>query len=524
MLYERLRQRLSALDVCVDIAARIRVYRRGPDGKAAPAELLPRVYGGRYNLQLRGYTDEEPKSVVEISSHPGALEFLTSDGPEIRTLALGAPGGGKSFAAERKAVLIALDRPNSSIGVVAPTADRKGILWNDLLELLEPLGWIEQVKASDDEIMLINRTRLQFVAAQQPSRRLGTPLQGYSWDAVVEDEHQNLTTRACEEVNFRGRRAGNAFRVFSTATNQYLPEFQQRLDEWYRRSEKAKVVTFSGQDNVFVDLAHWENQKQFLSAEDYDRLVLGKASTMDGAIYRAYDGEHNVRAVPDVAADVTREVTAKVLGDAYEYIIGFDPGALWNSAHVLKAFRDPTERDGLLWWVVDEIVTKETSTTQHGLTMLGEGYLTTPAEGRRGNCVVLIDPSSYRVADTDNDSSDVVQLRNLGFPVYKAAPGPIPIKHRFSMVNALLRDAYGKSRLFIAADAHGKAKAKQAVRSFRTYRYEDVGVKGPHDVSHFTDDIGYALYRFERIRGNDPTFAGRVPQTATKKREFWEVT
>ena len=44
----------------------IRVYRRGADGRAEPAELLPRVYGGRYNRQLRGYTDEPPEVVRDV--------------------------------------------------------------------------------------------------------------------------------------------------------------------------------------------------------------------------------------------------------------------------------------------------------------------------------------------------------------------------------------------------------------------------------------------------------------------------
>jgi hypothetical protein len=470
VLYERLKARLSALDVCTDIAARIRVYRRGPDGKAQPAELLPRVYGGRYNQQLRGYTDEPPDNVAEIGCHPGALEFMTADGP-LRTLALGSPGGGKSFAAERKAVLLGLDLPNGTIGIVAPTADRKKILWDDLIELLQPLGWIESIRASDDEIRLVNRTRFQFVAAQQPSRRLGTPLQGYSWDAAVEDEHQNLTTKAAQEVNFRGRRAGDSYRVFSTATNQFIPEFQERLSQWYEApaiAGKARVIDFKGEDNVFVDSQHWENQRAFLSPEDYDRLINGVRSKPQGLICPRYSDRESVRPVPDVGRDITAHLLFKDFGlpamspdgmqERYEYVIGHDWGARFQASIVLKAYEDPVTRRRL-WWAIDELVTDGDGPDRHAAQLLAK-------YGRRG--VVLADPNTQRRADGAS-KTDYDVFRAAGLTVHRCGPRGIPLRHRFAMMNALMENADGERRLFLAADSSGKPKTRSLAKSLRTY-------------------------------------------------------
>ena len=193
--YERIKALANERDRFVDVAFRFRVYRRGADGKAAPAELLPRLYGGRFDRWLRGFAETPPEHVVEFPIHPGQIELLTAEGPR-RSLALGAAGGGKSQAIALKAIELAVSRPCSTIGVVVAVAPRKKDMLRYFTELLDPLGWIENISASKSEITLVTRTLIQIVAARAADKATGTPFQGLNWDAAVEDEQQNIGDKA----------------------------------------------------------------------------------------------------------------------------------------------------------------------------------------------------------------------------------------------------------------------------------------------------------------------------------------
>ncbi len=469
-----------------------------------PGELLETVYGGRYDKETGDYTGEEPERIVELSCHPGQVGFLTEDGPQIRTMALGPPGGGKSFAAVRKSLIASADQPHSVGGVITPVSTAKRDLMDQFLEVAEPAKWVAGVYSNPDRIELVNGTVVQFWASLEQSTRTGIPFKHANFDWAVEDEHQNMSTRACQVLNLRGRRAGMNYRIWSTATNDLNAEFQHRLREWYNNPEVAKVVPFIASDNVFVDLRWWDIQKHFLSAEDYRRLIEGER-TVPGVVYHAFDAQRNVRRMPDLATDVTAEVCNQRLGKPYRYVVGFDPGSAQNASHVLKAFRDPGPFTGpvkpgemrVLWFVVGEFVTKDTTTREHA-----EQFSRAFPFGKQ-ECIWLIDP---HVEGKETDQSDRNQIRQAGMDARWASAQKIPQKHRFQMVNALWCDATGHRRLFWAADAHGKTLCPLGVQSAQLYRHEDVGKKGRGDLSHYTDTVGYALFPFEYLRGNPSSF------------------
>lgn len=146
-IYEQIR-RLAHLDTrTIDVAARLRVWKRNPDdpdGAPVPGELLPRVYGGKYDLFRRRYVGT-PDRIEEIACHPGQVDFLTRDDPEVyRLLAKGSPGGGKSMVAVVRGLLADLDAPNGVSGAVAPTRERTKILWRKTLDVAGPRGWIDR--------------------------------------------------------------------------------------------------------------------------------------------------------------------------------------------------------------------------------------------------------------------------------------------------------------------------------------------------------------------------------------------
>ena len=88
------------------------------------------------------------------------------------------------------------------------------------------------------------------------------------------------------------------------------------------------------------------------------------------------------------------------------------------------------------------------------------------------------------------------------------------------MTNALLEAADGKRRLFIATDRQRRARCPMLVRSLRNYRHERDLEGGDgrhnHELSHWSDAMGYGLYPFEKIRGEG--VIGPVPRARTQKK------
>ena len=500
-----------------DMAARIRVWRRGEDDRAHAAELLPRVYGGRFDTWSRSYAGV-PSQVVELKVHPGQLELLLFEERGVsRLLQIGAAGGGKTTTIALKAILLGIEQPARTGGVVAPTEKRRRIIWRKFLELIPP-GWIEAIRPGDAEIRLRNGTLLQFVAAKKSSAQIGTPLQGYDWHFAVEDEHQNMEDDACEEVELRGRGAGLDFCVFSSATNQLIPQFQARLERYRADKALVRVITASGYDNVFVSTGYWDRFKTRLSKEHFDRLILGLDSPRDGAIYPRFDTGANVRPVPQVGKDLTASLVAAKwqrpidpqlrLPIACRFVVGQDWGMRVQASVVLQAFADPREETERIWYVVGELITEDGSTPDRHADAL-KHYMLQRFGATAREYVVVGDPHVQKRPNVGADKTDYDVFKKAGLEVHKAAVGiVIHVRHRFGMVNALLEDASGRRRLFLAADEHGHPIARAVAQSFRMYRWGAGGEpeqhdKGPLDPSHATDALGYALFPFERIRGQD---------------------
>ncbi len=507
-LIERALSLAESASRVVDIAAQLRVYRRGPDGRAEPAELLPRIYGGRYVRQLRGYTGETPAKIVEFPVHPGQLDALTYEGPEMRILALGAPGGGKTSMVVTRAIMVALDMPGVIIGMAGPTVGHnRRVLLPKTRKLLKPTGWIAEETDTEGElsITLVNGTKLLFLGSKEASRALGAAGQGLDLAFVVEDEHQAMPTSTCLEMNARGRQDDATFHIFSAATNRLHPEFQYRLANWYKSNPEGRLLRYKPQDNVFVADRWWERHRKFMSKDDYER-EFGEADAKLGRIYDRFDDQH-IRPLPLVGEDITRRLTEDIwgrdekTGDGYSYVIGQDWGSRFIASVVLKAYKDPlTGRR--LWWAVDEILTDGEGSDRHAQKLF-QKY------GRRG--IVVGDPRTKTSLADAAHGSDYTVFHNAGLPVAKSSSGrkPQSLRHRFGMMNSLLLDGNGQRHLFVATDPHGYPVCKKLVESFRLYRYDehtgepDQKNKGVYDVSHATDACSYGLHPFEKIRGVD---------------------
>lgn len=527
-LIAEIKQRLRPTDRFVEMCARLRVYGfPRVDGKPSKLELLPKVYGGTYDRIRRQYIEVKPKQIREITCHAGQLPLLTFDEPGVaRVLALGAPGGGKTGAIVRRALLLALIYPNTTGGLVVPTNDRKRFVWDGLLEVAEPFGWVQSVQESKKRIILANNVVIDVLAAARSSTQRGSPLQGRSWDWACIDETQNVDDESQTEIDTRGRRVGTRYVVFETATNAQVPAFRVRLEQ-YKASPLCRILRYAGKENPWIEDAYWERLKGLMSEREYREKILAEDVPPDMLIYPRFKFTDNV--IPRPRGNV-RDITERVVWERYnrrgvKYIVAQDFGVLVTCSIILKCYAGATKGERL-WWAIDE-VTSWTGTTAdlHARKILQRYGV--------DDIIVIADP---HFNSKESDKSDYNLFRGEGLDIRPATHGKIPKKHRISMVNALLEDSSGVPnvagmaesagvrRLFIDCDDNRNASCKKLVQSFLSMQYNAVGEaeadkKDYRDMSHWTAAVGYGLFPWERIRGGQsiqvlksaaPRFDGQV--------------
>lgn len=486
-------------DRFVDIGARVRVYRRGPDGLPAPARWLNTLWGGRYDKLASSYISP-PQNYAELGIHTGQVELIESIGsPHRRILGIGGQGSGKSQGIVTVAVLNALWKPHTVGGVTSPTDKMLTVVWDKFLAIVQPLGWLrpgtDGIRLGDGEMVLVNGSRIQFRSVTKKANDAASPIAGLDWSWAVEDEMSYYNDDACREVDARGR-VNPKYQVFSSATNEPIHHFQMRVQE-FEESAQKKVIRFAATDNPWVSLEYWDAMKAQWSEEDYDRYVRCLEVPRKGRVYPQFSYKESKAELPRTG-DVTGAVTAEKYGRHYDYIIGWDPGVTTTASVILKAFADGTERK---WFALDEVTTNDASSEWHAADLLKWCQ-------KRGisidRVLVIGDPS----VNKETDRSDYIQLQNAGFTCKRSNGGTlIERRHRLSMMNALLRDATGKRRLFLAQSPLGPPQAGSLAKSLGGLMYlpngeVDFRHKSANNLAHWSDAVGYGIFPFEKFRGS----------------------
>jgi hypothetical protein len=508
-LAERIRANGSDAQRFVDMTARVRVYRRNESGRAAPAEWMGFAYGGVWDTWRRTYV--KLGTPFELKVHPGQARLIEAfDEPAAkRVLALGSQGGGKTEAVITAAVLLALWHPGKTGGIVAPTRGRIKVVWRKFLKTI-PVRWIRAIRPGDNEIVLVTGSIIQFFAAKRQSKTSGAPFAGNDWWWAIEDEQQDLDQDSLEEVDARGRINAD-FRVFSSATNEPYGEFQRRIQE-YSGSPHHKVLRFTGPENSFTALAFWENLKATWSEEAYSRKILCEDIPVDGRVYPAFSHAESIASRPALSlvgssANITPRLTQEKYHQTYEYVVGVDFGLRVTASVIMQCYRPPPQWGAPMerqWWILDEVVTEHKTTDWHASALL---------ERFNGDPTKFVAITGQDSNSTNPERSDFVLFKKRSINIVRASYGKkLYVRHRYSMMNALLHAADGRRRLMVDCDANRKVKAARTVDSLallmlgandkaETY---GKGTKGGEDRTHYTDAVGYGLFPFEQFRGTPP--------------------
>ena len=477
------------------------------------ADVPPRAYGGRFDTVARVWCGP-PRSWVTWQVGAGQLPPL--DASRGRFVCVGAMGAGKTEILARACILAAILRGrNMAIGVVAPTQKRLRIIWAKVTRLLAP-AWVLETRLSDSEITLINGCKLQFVAAKIHSADVGSPIQGYSWIEAFVDEEQDVDDEAMADVLMRGRDAPNGdYRVVSSCTLKDTPAWRERKRR-YEAEPDTVLYRMAATANPFVAAEYWQELRARLTERQYRMRVLALDARPERAVYPEFDAALHVSARPLVGA---RDVTRAIVGR--DVLIGYDPGTLFDVSIFLKAYQRSAERDPT-WYVIGELTTEQTTTDAHAIALAKSlahwGY--TPADA-----LMVGDPYGDR-EDTNRPHVTVYKVFvSAGFKIRPAAystnmrgaskPGVVPKDAGIELVNTLLKNASGQTRLYVDVATNGTPVAPRLVAAMEMSERDESGraerqKKTKQDLSHWPAALRYALWPFERIRLAEPSWKDRI--------------
>jgi hypothetical protein len=494
----------------------------------------PHLNGGVYDVVKHAWAPELKGDPIVWYCSKEQLEVILHQPDEPYLLTYGAEGSGKSqvLAMWMLLKILALVGMSTRVlyaGLVAPTNDRLKIARRIIMEKV-PIDTPTDRRddswgtyyASDSEIRFHFGITIELRAAVQHSAASGSPIQGRTWALAGVDEDQDVVELGRDpDIEARLRGIRHTARC-STATAKDSPTWRRIRDERLAGGDWC-IKRLPYWTNAFEWSERWEKMGRNMSKRDADRRMLALDVAPELAVYYNWDRARNIAPLPDLAIDVT---SAIIHGHGYApysrknaqdcLVVAHDPGLIFQTSIFLRAY---WLKKQVVWYVVGEYITgpgrlesdgKSLTARQHAKALKHhlqaefelnyEKDKDDPSIGTR-RALVLCDPHDRGEKRPDEDTYHSFQAE--GLDIFKADESVIKRRTRQDMVNALMENSKGETRLYVATDERGRELAPTVVMAFETLEKDDSGAseagkKGVHDVTHPAVSVGYGCWPFER--------------------------
>ncbi|MDQ3295084.1 MAG: hypothetical protein M3619_00680 [Myxococcota bacterium] len=551
----------------IDLAISVRVADVERDAKGIPrwrpgtdAELA-RV-GGRWDRRRRRWSSRPTSKLLIIRFHRGQeavarwfvdwlRRFVGNSWSNYRrawsVLLIGGRRSGKTHVACAAMIIFGILTPGSILWAISPTLETGDELDTNFQEML-PRGWYTRRQAKTGRsttYRLANGSRILLKSGVKPQR-----LKAGRVDMALLNEAQELSQLAY--VKLRAPIADRGGIVLMTANPPDSPAGRW-VEDYYvaarAREIEAEVFELDPRNNPWINYEALASIGAEIDAKTYERDVLGLFPPIGDIVMHGWSDRESIRDVPESFIDITAIVTKQKLGRAAGYVVGMDfQQTPHMAAAVHKFFRDPTEPDEVIPWVVDEVVVEEADENdlldaledlprwQHGD---GKPETREARSGYRGwleagddkdepvHCAVVMDASAWWQdgAHTKGRQSDrLLAARRWSF-CYRPRPEPDKknnpeISERVKVTNARLKNAHGRRRMF---SCHHNERVNRAMRS-----WENSKVSGQpnrrSDFAHLCDSVSYVIYRFfgkPKVKGAKQEYRGVDRRTRAHDMRAW---
>lgn len=482
----------TELDEGADPLVPLRLDLLGPDGRAIGA------WGGTWDREHKRWAPAEAGRRAEqlhAGQVPGARWFAAWEAtpPEDRTIFTlflwGGRAGGKTFLGTRLCVAYAAAYPGAIVWVVNPTM-LAGEECRRELEACMPAGWYRREDVGNDEIRyhLRNGSLIRLRSGVRPDT-----LASGRVDCCLINEGGRQSRKVYDNIRPRIADRGGLVIV---ATNPAESERGRWVEKYRDEIEHKEVAAISFSMSVF-DNPHTNHtairaRQSELSEDEWRAEAYGETRPIGDVALRAWRRERNFADVPAHLVNCTREVTQRIYGDAQPYVVGWDfQTHPYCVAAVQQYWRDPADPAFVMAWVIDYA----TGADEHELIREVEDL------GYDGDTCICVPDASARYQDGKHDatkgnpSNKILRehgWRRIHMPVPGSTKNPDVIP-RVRGINALLRAADGRSRLFVA-----RAGLSEVAEALERLPLKHGKPDGRSKYSHIYDAIAYPAFRFYR--------------------------
>ena len=418
----------------------------------------------------------------------------TSDGRRIIfALCTGGRRGGKSNFANKAAICYAVHNPRSIVWILVPREKAAGEILRDLEEQL-PLDWFAW---NGQELTYTLKNGAQIVVLSSFGE--ADVLKMGRVDLVVISEAQKHPTGVHETVLPAIADKGGLVLLTANPPSNIRGQWVQDLyDKVEARLTPGVAFNFDADLNPEIDREVLTSLRDVLSEEAYEREIEGKFGPRSGAVVYSYSQPLHVHPAGMVpregggyvrAPNITRELTGRILGRAFEHVHGADfqihP---YMAATTLEFYADPDDPQGFLAWWVDECIVEQTD--EDGLIDRLEAHDYTAADAVIPDWTGNIQGAERTKGKVSLDVFRRRGWRNLYAPDGRTDRNTSP-EERLAILNMALRSSTGKIRAYV------DPRCTFLQRAMRLWALNRRGYPDTYsELAHVIDAASYPLCRF----------------------------